>query len=189
METETTERFGRFGWASRIAARLMTEAGRVGVDPSESGDAALQRRLLVVMSVGTLPLTVLWSVIYFAAGAPLAAAAPAVYSIVTPINTALLALDPQFRPLPLHPAAHDAGAALAGDDEPGRLQELERGDHLGGALSARLAAGRGSAPDLAVDRGLRPAPDRERAFCSHRSTPPNCRRHSSPGSLCSISAR
>jgi adenylate cyclase len=35
-------------------------------------------------------LTVLWSIIYFAAGARLAAAAPAVYSFVTPINTVLL---------------------------------------------------------------------------------------------------
>ena len=90
METDGTKGFGRFGWASRTAARLVTEAGRVGVDPSESGDATLQRRLLVIMSVGTLPLTVLWSIIYFAAGARLAAAAPAVYSLVTPINTVLL---------------------------------------------------------------------------------------------------
>ncbi len=95
METGGTQGFGRFGWASRSAARLVTEAGRVGVDPGESVDAALQRRLLVVLSVGTLPLTVLWSIIYFTAGARLgqnwlAAAAPAVYSVVTPINTVLL---------------------------------------------------------------------------------------------------
>jgi guanylate cyclase len=90
METDGIKGFGRFAWASRAAAMLTAAAGRIGVDPSESSDAALQRRLLVIMSVGTLPLTLLWSVIYFAAGARLAAAAPAVYSIVTPINTALL---------------------------------------------------------------------------------------------------
>ena len=90
METDGIKGFGRFAWASRAAAMLMAAAGRIGVDPSESSDAALQRRLLIIMSVGTLPLTLLWSVIYFAAGARLAAAAPAVYSIVTPINTALL---------------------------------------------------------------------------------------------------
>jgi hypothetical protein len=78
----------QFGWATGAAARLVALAGRVGADPLESSDAALQRRLLVLMSVGTLPLTVLWSVIYFAAGAPLAASAPAVYSVITPINTA-----------------------------------------------------------------------------------------------------
>jgi adenylate cyclase len=90
MQTDGTQGFGRFGWASRIATRLMTEAGRVGAQPTESGDATLQRRLLVIMSVGTMPLTALWSTIYFAAGAPFAAVAPAVYSLVTPLNTVLL---------------------------------------------------------------------------------------------------
>ena len=87
----------RFGWASGAAAKLVTLAARVGVDPLESSEAALQMRLLVLMSVGTLPMTVLWSVIYFAAGAPLAAAAPAAYSVVTPINTALLGWTRNFR--------------------------------------------------------------------------------------------
>ncbi len=87
----------RFGWATGAAAKLVALAGRVGVDPLESSEAALQRRLLVLMSVGTLPMTVLWSVIYFAAGAPLAAAAPAAYSVVTPINTALLGWTRNFR--------------------------------------------------------------------------------------------
>src|SRR5580658_5987159 len=96
------ERYGapdahRFGWATGAAARLVGLAGRVGADPFESSDAALQRRLLVLMSVGTLPLTVLWSVTYFAAGASLAASAPAVYSVVTPINTALLVWTRNFR--------------------------------------------------------------------------------------------
>ena len=72
-------------------------AGRIGADPLESGDAALQRRLLVLLAVGTLPLTILWSVTYFAAGAPLAASAPAVYSVVTPINTVLLGWTRNFR--------------------------------------------------------------------------------------------
>jgi len=87
----------RFGWASAVSEKLVALAGRVGVDPLESSDAALQRRLLVLLSVGTLPLTVLWSVIYFAAGAPLAAAAPAVYTVVTPVNTALLGWSRNFR--------------------------------------------------------------------------------------------
>ena len=42
-------------------------------------------------------MTVLWSVTYFAAGVPLAASAPAVYSVVTPINTALLVWTRNFR--------------------------------------------------------------------------------------------
>ncbi len=87
----------RFGWAMGAAARLIALAGRVGADPLESGDATLQRRLLVLLAVGTLPLTILWSVTYFAAGAPLAASAPAVYSVVTPINTVLLGWTRNFR--------------------------------------------------------------------------------------------
>jgi len=81
----------RLRGASVGIEKLMALAGRVGVDPDESSETALQRRLVVMLSVGTLPLTVLWSVIYFAAGAPLAAAIPAIYSLFTPVNTLLFA--------------------------------------------------------------------------------------------------
>ena len=97
MERQRAPDIHRFGWATNPVARLIALAGQVGADPLESGDAALQRRLLVLLCVGTLPLTVLWSVTYFAAGVPLAAWAPAVYSIVTPINTALLGWTRNFR--------------------------------------------------------------------------------------------
>ncbi len=46
---------------------------------------------MVALCAGTLPLTVLWSAIYLAAGVPLAAAIPGFYSIFTPINTAIFA--------------------------------------------------------------------------------------------------
>jgi adenylate cyclase len=87
----------RLGWASAASAKLVALAGRVGAGPLESGDAALQRLVMVLLAVGTLPLTILWSVIYVAAGAPLAAAAPAVYSVATPINTALFAWTRNLR--------------------------------------------------------------------------------------------
>jgi len=96
MERDGAPDINRFGWATGAAARLVALAGRVGADTLESRDAALQRRLLVLMSVGTLPMTVLWSATYFAAGAPLAASAPAVYSVGTPINTALLGWTRNF---------------------------------------------------------------------------------------------
>jgi len=97
MEKDGAPDVHQFGSAAGAAARLVALAARVGADPLESSDAALQRRLLVLMSVGTLPMTVFWSAIYFAAGAPLAASAPAVYSIITPINTALLGWTRNFR--------------------------------------------------------------------------------------------
>ncbi len=96
MERDEAPDTHRLRWHTGAAARLVSLAGRVGADPHESGDAALQRRLLVLLAVGTLPLTLLWSVTYFAAGAPLAALAPAVYSVVTPINTALLGWTRNF---------------------------------------------------------------------------------------------
>ena len=97
MERDEAPDIHQLGWATGAAAGLVALAGRVGADPLESSDAALRRRLLVLLSVGTLPLTVLWSVTYFAAGAFLAASAPAVYSVVTPINTALLVWTRNFR--------------------------------------------------------------------------------------------
>src|SRR5271166_1090241 len=68
-------------------------AGRIGAAATDSDETALQKRLAVALCAGTLPLTVLWSVIYFVLDAPLAAAAPAFYSVFTPVNTALFAVS------------------------------------------------------------------------------------------------
>ena len=87
----------RFGWASGAVVKLVALAARVGADPLESGDASLQRLVMVLLAVGTLPTTILWSVVYLVAGAPLAAVAPVVYSVVTPINTVLFAWTRNFR--------------------------------------------------------------------------------------------
>src|SRR3954469_1475211 len=87
MGSDGAAELGRRGKASGAAATLIGWANRIGYDPRESSDVALQRQLLVLFSVGTLPMTVLWSAIYFTAGAPLSAAVPAIYSVVAPINT------------------------------------------------------------------------------------------------------
>ena len=71
--------------------RLLDWAGRVGTAPGDSPETLLQKRLTVALCVGTLPLTIGWSLIYLAAGAPTAAAIPAFYSLFTPANTALFA--------------------------------------------------------------------------------------------------
>ena len=72
-------------------SRLLDWAGRVGAGPGDSPETLLQKRLTVALCAGTLPLTVGWSLIYLAAGAPLAAAVPGFYSLFTPLNTALFA--------------------------------------------------------------------------------------------------
>jgi adenylate cyclase len=66
---------------------LAAWAGRLGATATDSTETALQKRLTVLLSIGLLPFTLLWSAIYVAAGVPLSGAIPALYSLVTPINT------------------------------------------------------------------------------------------------------
>lgn len=81
----------RLGWVFDCTNRVIAAAGRIGIDPTDNNEVALQKRLTVLLSVGTLPLTILWSLIYLAAGAPLPAAVPASYSIIASINTLVFA--------------------------------------------------------------------------------------------------
>jgi len=76
---------------------LVTRLGRIGIDTSDSDETALRKRVAVVLCAGTLPLTLLWSAIYLAVGAPVAAAIPGFYTAFTPINTAIFARTRNFR--------------------------------------------------------------------------------------------
>lgn len=80
-----------------LPERLMRLAGRIGAAPTDSGDMALQKRLTVLLSVGLLPFTLLWALIYILAGATLPAAIPALYSAITPVNTAVFAWSRNLR--------------------------------------------------------------------------------------------
>lgn len=82
-------------WAGSMKT-LITLIGRIGLDTSDSDETALRKRLAVVLCTGTLPLTLLWSVIYLAVGAPIAAAIPGFYTTFTPINTAIFAHTRNF---------------------------------------------------------------------------------------------
>ena len=83
-------------------------------------------------------MTVMWALVYLAAGAPLAASIPGVYSIVTPINTAAFGwtrnlnfyrFSQLLMTLFLPWAVMEASAASA----------VERRHHLGGIMPARGA--------------------------------------------------
>ncbi len=50
-----------------IVRNWLDWAGRIGADPGDTPDAALRKRLVVLLFVGTLPATALWSAIYFVA--------------------------------------------------------------------------------------------------------------------------
>ena len=91
MEQDRARGGRRLGWVSDYTKGLVALAGRIGLDTTDSDETALQKRLVVVLCVGTLPLTMLWSAVYLAVGVPLAAAIPGFYSVITPINTAIFA--------------------------------------------------------------------------------------------------
>jgi guanylate cyclase len=80
----------------RLIKRLFNLTGRVGADAADDDETGLRKRLAVALCVGTLPLTILWSAIYLAVGAPLAAAIPGLYSLFTLINTAIFARSRNF---------------------------------------------------------------------------------------------
>ena len=176
---------GQPGSASSLAAKVLAWAARVGADPRESSDVALQRQLLILLSVGTLPMTALWSAIYLAAGAPLAAAVPAIYTVVAPINTLIFSWTRNLRVYRFS-------------------QLLMTWCCHGSRRSASVASGNSSAviiwaalcplisllvEDLqgnhVVDRGLRCAADRAARSFSLTCRLPGCRTSSSPGSSCS----
>lgn len=91
MPQDSSQSAERAPWIFSVGQRLVAQARRIGAAPTDSTERALQKRLIVLLSVGLLPLTFLWSVIYFAAGAPLSAAIPGLYTIIAPINTAVFA--------------------------------------------------------------------------------------------------
>ncbi|MGH3636801.1 adenylate/guanylate cyclase domain-containing protein [Mycobacterium sp.] len=73
------------------AYRLAAWAGRIGATATDTNETALQKRLVVVLCAGTLPLTALWSAIYLFMQVPTAAAVPAFYTVFTCANTGIFA--------------------------------------------------------------------------------------------------
>ena len=74
-----------------VLLRVVGAIGRIGADPTDSSDVALQKRLAASLSLAVVPAAVLWSAMYFAAGAGLAGFIPGSYAIIAPANTALFA--------------------------------------------------------------------------------------------------
>jgi guanylate cyclase len=82
---------------SRLFQRFAGMIAGVGSDPSDSDDVALQKRLAVSLSLVIVPLSLVWSAIYLAVGAPLAASIPGSYAVLAPVNAAIFALNRDFR--------------------------------------------------------------------------------------------
>jgi adenylate cyclase len=71
--------------------RFLASLTRIGIDPADSNDVALQKRLVVSLSLVIVPLAIVWSAIYLAVGLPLSAAVPGSYAVITPFTTAIFA--------------------------------------------------------------------------------------------------
>jgi guanylate cyclase len=70
-----------------LAAKILS----IGRDPADSTDVALQKRLVVSISLAVLPAAIVWSAIYFLAGAGVAGLIPGSYAVLVLVNTALFA--------------------------------------------------------------------------------------------------
>jgi adenylate cyclase len=82
-----------------VAARLVAHLSRLGSDPGDSRDIALEKRLVLFLTLLPAPTGLIWGLMYVAAGAPLPALIPAGYTFVAIANTALFAAT---RNLPLY---------------------------------------------------------------------------------------
>jgi guanylate cyclase len=71
-----------------IAAKILS----IGRDRADSTEIALQKRLVVSISLAVLPAAIIWSAIYFLAGAGIAGLIPGSYAILVLANTALFAV-------------------------------------------------------------------------------------------------
>jgi guanylate cyclase len=76
---------------TRRLIRVTDWISRIGKDPADSTDVALQKRLVVTLSLAVVPAAIIWSGIYFLAGAGVAGFIPGSYAILGLANTALFA--------------------------------------------------------------------------------------------------
>ncbi|HET7091026.1 MAG TPA: adenylate/guanylate cyclase domain-containing protein [Anaerolineae bacterium] len=78
--------------------RLVDLAARIGADPADSDEIRLQKTLLVLGgSFMFIPAGVIWGVIYFLFGEPLAGAIPLSYSIFSTISIVIFAFTRNYR--------------------------------------------------------------------------------------------
>ncbi|HZP18684.1 MAG TPA: adenylate/guanylate cyclase domain-containing protein [Bauldia sp.] len=75
-----------------IAARALGLASRIGSDPRDAHDIALQKRLVLVLTLMPAPAGLLWGIAYIIAGATLPGLIPTVYFFIALANTAAFAV-------------------------------------------------------------------------------------------------
>lgn len=77
--------------------RILARVARIGADPVDDNEIALQKMLLVSVSLTCVVAGLLWSLVYFAVDVPLAGAIPLAYSVLSVASTVLFARRRDFR--------------------------------------------------------------------------------------------
>lgn len=70
-------------------AGLLSLASRIGADPRDRGDDRIRRTLLVAITLGVLPIGIIWGLLYWVAGEPVSALFPWGYSVLSTIALAV----------------------------------------------------------------------------------------------------
>jgi guanylate cyclase len=74
-----------------VVKELLRWLTRIGSDPADDRHTALQKRLVLALSLAPVPAGVIWTATYLAVGAGPASWIPFAYSVIAPMNTALFA--------------------------------------------------------------------------------------------------
>ena len=82
---------------NRLWQRFVGVFERVGADPTDDADLALQKRSLVALSAIVAGLAILWAAIYLAADEPVAASIPGGYSVLSIASIATFGITRRYR--------------------------------------------------------------------------------------------
>jgi adenylate cyclase len=80
-----------------LIQRLPGWVARIGSDPADSSEIALQKRLVLALTLGPAPAGITWGAVYYWAGAEFAGLIPSLYTPVAIANTALFAATRNLR--------------------------------------------------------------------------------------------
>jgi guanylate cyclase len=80
----------------RRSVEAFERIGRLGSDPADSDDVRRKKRYLVASAVLVLPAGLIWGLIYFAFGEPVAGAIPLGYSVFSAVSIAAFARTRSF---------------------------------------------------------------------------------------------
>lgn len=69
-----------------MISKLLSYVNQIGIDPQDSDEIRLQKRLLVVIALMILPTAVLWGGIYFVSGENLAGSIPLSYALISAVS-------------------------------------------------------------------------------------------------------